>query len=707
MAINHKEAIHLPFSLADKFNRILLGSYYNQLYSTQSLQEQLSEESQLKQPEVSVKPERTTIYHLNRSYFNSSYLEYAIKEAELSSADTNLIKQLGNYLYERFKCPYKDEDGYEYMSGSKSQWKNIAAKLVLQSRKPYRYERCLVLEALLTNVFDVRGLNVTNQYKLRGYLQVLSDRFKVPIINYYDECVQMGYQFNYFEFINPHNIYVKAMLGQLELTPESFEQAAISNYHDYDRMIDKLRRLPHQPILVDFDRPSEVVKFLDSLGPDHQIKQLRDRYLSLINEFQTTYGIHTITSMNALDDLIKHQRSTKLQTSSNDQHGYDYDYNYEFIYKPLIESIQQLSTVRQKKYVINWHDKSKDPQFRLEGERPENLNRQLKYSRSRRDMKSRLGQTRYGWSRNMLRQKLAKLNGSSASSHRLTYLDMLDQLRDRPTQPSIYMWTRKEQIKRLKEIKEKIQKVFTELELDTPSSYYKIYEAYLESLNEMSSEVAITVTLTKEEVKLVGEYYWITMQLPGIYGYTKMPDHYETYFDKCYYEMVYRHINRTSQYFNWPLICQRKLLNQSSLSNLVYYDLSIDPQNLSYQSLCNLLSLVGRQRLSKETQEELAEIIEPLKYQPGSKLVNYERRTTFGTQSTPDSIITNLAKAELMKYCEEDKYTLDDVYQIMEELGFPSIRGHSIREIKNKAELCQILKQIAQVYFDNRLTLTK
>ncbi len=179
-----------------------------------------------------------TAASMTMSYFIDSITSHFKK---LSVAGANRLHTLMHYLYKYYKqflLLHEAEVGL-YNIDKKAMLKvrtdRIALQIFNQENAPTKYQTISILDGFLC-------VALINKQSIHQLLP----RLPVKIQNYFQEVLSAGYVVSYYEIINPENIYVKAMRGQLQLTPQTFEQAATYKLEDYEQTIRDLLKSPSQ-----------------------------------------------------------------------------------------------------------------------------------------------------------------------------------------------------------------------------------------------------------------------------------------------------------------------------------------------------------------------------------------------------------------------------------------------------------------------------
>lgn len=123
--------------------------------------------------------------------------------------------------------------------------------------------------------------------------------------------------------------------------------------------------------------------------------------------------------------------------------------------------------------------------------------------------------------------------------------------------------------------------------------------------------------LTYKQVYDNFEQYWKIFPVWGLYT----PSHRgktAPLVNKAIYETVYRHLNLTSEYVNWPVVVERMLLPEDLIRWIASYDFRLKP-DIPLSRLVTLMK--PRQFMHRKQLEEIGELAPAIKLQPGSRLV--------------------------------------------------------------------------------------
>lgn len=559
--------------------------------------------------------------HRSNSMFNASKLRDELYF--LSANEANRLHTLSSYLFDYYKR-YLTKliipthvgiigIGEEGIYTLRHIVDRLAFQIFTQEKQPTQYQSTSILDGFIS----VAMLN-------QQALEQLIPKLPPNIQTYFSQLFQEGYIANYYEIINPENIYVRAMRGELPLTPANFEQAATSKLEDYSETIQRLL-------------------------------------------------------------LARKQRERKR-------------------------------IIRNPVYY-------KEP-FEIKGESSNEVNWLFLGRRTRYSDETTLGETRYGWSRNKLLEALHKFSQPEGPIEflynalvfnpmesyrnyreqqiRRYYIPyyMMDLYGEKPTQNVI------NRILFLKSYIDGFWNFIDQLGVDLDLwkiSYTGLFNYHQERLEEIArtDPQSPFLNITLSDLHFYTENAWKLMPLPGLQGspYRKGINN-----KKMYYEYLYRHLNLTTTYFNWKVICQRNLLDEGLMRNLAIYDHQIR-EVLPLKSVCTILGVRRPTELESQVRSEISEIADPLKMQPGSLLVQRERLGPRFTGTAERGFAESLGAENLepayrgiYQRCSNlDQYSTDDLLELAHDLGLYKFMQTDLKN-KSKEEICGILTRYINQY---------
>lgn len=169
------------------------------------------------------------------------------------------------------------------------------------------------------------------------------------------------------------------------------------------------------------------------------------------------------------------------------------------------------------------------------------------------------------------------------------------------------------------------------------------------------------------------------------------------YMPICYYETLYRQIYQTTDYIDWPLLCE---LNAVSLTNArktaveIYAAQPREVANASADEICSYIMQVAtkRKQLTKSLAMEAKEAGENFVAQPGSRWVQplvMQRRGPLGEFITPPTSDYEMYKV-VKQYCENQQITKDQMISYTTALNIRTYLPENLDQY-SKADICEYL----------------
>ena len=135
-----------------------------------------------------------------------------------------------------------------------------AAKIIYQQRKdPTVYQRIAILDEIIEVVLEgekIKTLEVWNR-KWSQISPTIDD--SNPLKQHLNKILNLGYIPRYYEIVNPENVYVKASMSTLDLTPSNFEMVSSAKISDYITIIRQLRKEPNRSRLLCFSERGPLI----------------------------------------------------------------------------------------------------------------------------------------------------------------------------------------------------------------------------------------------------------------------------------------------------------------------------------------------------------------------------------------------------------------------------------------------------------------
>jgi len=144
---------------------------------------------------------------------------------------------------------------------------NLERSLELLIGPPKSHTR--VIEGLISD--QIKGTRPPNEN--------LSPELVMDIVNTYEKA---GYVFQYFGFMNIHNPFVQARLGELSLTPKSFEQGVSSKLRTYPTSLAAIENPPNIRRRIPGTHRKRTVPGAVSILTTSQMYGLENSYVSSV-----------------------------------------------------------------------------------------------------------------------------------------------------------------------------------------------------------------------------------------------------------------------------------------------------------------------------------------------------------------------------------------------------------------------------------------
>ena len=358
--------------------------------------------------------------------------------------------------------------------------------------------------------------------------------------------------------------------------------------------------------------------------------------------------------------------------------------NFEMISESKISDygqiIEQLRNGITTSDIILHNLRFKDNILIIEGEQPENINRTShRHSFVTKDYNV----SRYGWSKVHLSDAIKRFSHpSSGWSKNEIYIPTyrISQLVEKSLTST--------DIKRLRLIRQRMIQLYTDLRQIDDYDYENISDM-LNNFDEITQHLP-KLTITRDDLIFYQDNKWKLNPLVGF--------QLRAYMSRFYYETIYRHFYQTVQFINWPLVCSRNLISEDIIRNIAWYDYNID-ESLSMKSLCIILSAT-KSPLSIKIKTELLDNVEPIKMQPGSLLVDRERRSQNLFEPQQRAEFIEIAYQKIYNICStiEDQ-NMEDVVQLIIELGIIDDKDLSCKLInKTKQQICLVIINYLNLY---------
>lgn len=171
----------------------------------------------------------------------------------------------------------------------------------------------------------------------------------------------------------------------------------------------------------------------------------------------------------------------------------------------------------------------------------------------------------------------------------------------------------------------------------------------------------------------------------------------QPYMSHCYYEALYRKIYMTTDYIDWPLLCQLNAVSLENIRKIAVADFHANPaqvENASVTDVCRYVQETAEKRrnLTKSLALQSQAAMEGFVGQPGSRWVQPQTLQRRGPRGEAISAPTDDYQLYLavQRYCQDPQITKEELVGYSEALNIRSYLPDNVDRY-SKGDLCDYL----------------